>query len=289
MNLRIKMRYLLFFLLALLYFPILSQAQEPISLYGYSNGDFPFSKIDANRPILTVFALGRKATGAAVIICSGGSYGRRANQEEGLPAAKLFAKNGITTFLLDYRLPNGHDSIPFADAQASIRYVRKNARKYHIHKDKIGIMGFSAGGHLAATVTTHFKEHFDNGGSAVSARPDFAVLVYPVISMEDNLTHNGSRNNLLGRSPTEDEKNKFSNELQVEDETPPVYIVHAIDDPVVKIDNTLLFIAALRQHRVPVETFIYAQGGHGFGVNNKTVQVQWTVPCLHWINKITTK
>ncbi|MDB5133998.1 MAG: alpha/beta hydrolase [Mucilaginibacter sp.] len=275
------MKKILFCAIALFSLSSLLKAQEQIPLYHTT--DFPFSKTDVTVPTLTVFKPQGNPGGTAVIVCSGGSYGRRANEEEGTPVCQKLVEAGITAFLLDYRLPNGHDSIPFADVQAAVRLLRENAAVYHIRKDRIGIMGFSAGGHLASTITTHFNEHFDNSDSPVSVRPDFSVLVYPVISMTDELTHTGSRYNLLGKTPSDEEKEHFSNELQVTDQTPPVFIVHAVDDGVVKVANTLYFAAALRQHRVSVEMFIYAKGGHGFGVDNRTVQVQWVEPCIKWI------
>lgn len=277
----------LFYTLALLCFFGFLKAQDIIPLY--PNGNFPFHKVDATLPTLTLFKPQGKTTGIAVIVCSGGSYGRRANEVEGIPACKKLTEAGITAFLLDYRVPHGHDSIPFADAQAAIAYLRENANTYHIRKDKIGVMGFSAGGHLASTITTHFTEHFDNSNSPVSVRPDFSILVYPVISMTDELTHTWSRTNLLGKTPTNQEKSHFSNELQVTDETPPVFIVHAVNDEDVKVENTLYFAAALRQHSVPVEMFMYAKGGHGFGVNNRTAQVQWIGRCIEWIKELEKK
>lgn len=277
--------------LLLFIFSSVLKAQEKIPLYPAT--EIPFKTVNAEMPTLTVFRPENQGNGTAIIICSGGSYARRANEEEGLPAAKMFAQAGITAFLLDYRLPHGltsvHDSIPFSDTQAAIRYIRENANNYHIRKSKIGIIGFSAGGHLVSTVITHSSEDFGNSHSITSARPDFAVLVYPVISMQDNLTHVISRWNLLGKVPSEDQKNKFSNELQVKSDTPPVFIVHALDDRDVKVDNSLLFAAALRQQRIPVEMFLYAKGGHGFGIDNRTAQVQWTEPAIEWIKQITKK
>lgn len=265
----------------------ITEAQEKLPLY--PNGNIPFTKTDSIMPTLTVFKPTAKSRGIAVIVCSGGSYGRRANHEEGLPACKKLTEEGITAFLLDYRIPNGHDSVPFADAQAAIRYLHEHVKVYDIRPNKVGIMGFSAGGHLVSTVVTHFKDDFGNSHSATSNRPDFAVLVYPVISLADSLTHKRSRYNLLGKTPTAEQKIRYSNELQVNANTPPVFVVAAVDDDEVKVENSLYFEAALRQHKVPVEMFLYAKGGHGFGVDNRTAQVQWTEPCIEWIKQITKK
>lgn len=264
--------FLLFSLL-----PLITVAQETVNL------DKP-----GDRPILYVYRPvdTRSATHTAVIVCSGGSYGRTADDEEGIPAAKLLAVEGITAFLLDYRLPEGKDSLPLGDAQRAIRWVRGHAKEYDVAEDKVGIMGFSAGGHLVSTIGTHWRNNYDTALSAASARPDFMVLVYPVISFVDSLTHFRSRRNFLGDSITPDRIREFSNEGQVSDDTPPAFIVAAVDDPVVKVENSLYFEAALRQHGVAVEMFLYAKGGHGFGIDNQTASVQWTGACVKWIKKL---
>jgi acetyl esterase/lipase len=175
--------------------------------------------------------------------------------------------------------------VPLMDAEKSIRYVREHAGAYQVKADRIGIMGFSAGGHLVSTLATHFNRSYIDNPKQTSVRPDFVVLVYPVISFADSLTHWDSRNNLIGPDLTPERIKEFSNELQVTDATPPCFIVHAIDDPAVKVENSLYFEAALRQQHVPVEMFLYARGGHGFGINNRTAQVQWIDSCIDWILK----
>lgn len=172
---------------------------------------------------------------------------------------------------------------PLTDAQKAIEYVREHAEEYGINAHKVGIMGFSAGGHLVTTVETHFDKTALENERHISLRPDFVVAVYPVVSFADSLTHLQSRNNLIGPDITPENIKEYSNELQVTDRTPPTFIVAAIDDNVVKADNSLYLEAALRQHKVPVRMFLYAEGGHGFGVNNKTASVQWTGPCIKWI------
>jgi acetyl esterase/lipase len=236
-----------------------------------------------SRPFMTVFRAEGKVIHTAVIVCSGGSYGRTADMEEGLPAAKLLASSGITAFLLDYRVPMGHDSVPLADAQAAIAWVREHAGRFRARVGQIGIMGFSAGGHLAATVGTHFQDPYGEIPVSENLRPDFMVLVYPVISMTDALTHSRSRRNFLGDSPSPEQIREFSNELQVTPQTPPAFIVAAVDDPVVKVANSLLFSAALRQQGIQTELFLYASGGHGFGIHNQTATIEWTDAAIRWI------
>lgn len=263
-----------------------SFAQKVIPLY--PEGKILFAKPGGEAPQLTYYAPVVKKNSIAVIVCSGGSYAGRANNQEGIPACKKLNEAGITAFLLDYRLPNADkmyhkDIVPLTDAQKAIKYVREHARDYGIDPDKVGIMGFSAGGHLVTTVETHFQQTALKNRGNISLRPDFVVAVYPVVSFADSLTHLQSRNNLIGPDITPEKIKTFSNELQVTDRTPPTFIVAAVDDDVVKVKNSLYLEAALRQHRVPVDLFLYVKGGHGFGVHNKTAEVQWTEPCIQWI------
>jgi acetyl esterase/lipase len=268
-------------------------------------------------PDLTVFLPDRsKATGIAVIICPGGGYSGLAIDHEGYDIAKKFNEKGIAGFVLKYRLPNAQyvenkQIVPLQDAQRAIQLIRENAKKWGINPNKIGIEGNSAGGHLASTAGTHYQKVLIDNPLKTSLRPDFMVLNYPVISMADSLTHLGSRYNLIGEglSPvalnkimsdwkTSEQKlanlsvngekiKEYSNELQVTSDTPPTFITHAVDDNVVKVQNSLLFIAALQKNRVPVESFFYAKGGHGFGMDNPTSDVEWIDNCTNWILKIT--
>jgi acetyl esterase/lipase len=210
-----------------------------------------------------------KATGAAVVICPGGGYSVIVYQGEGLSTAKEFAKNGVAAFVLKYRLPSDSFEInksiaPLQDAQQAIKLVRENAAKWNIDANKVGIMGFSAGGHLASTEATHFKKALIENNNNTSLRPDFQILIYPVISMQDSLTHADSRRKLLGNSPSKEMINEFSNELQVDENSPPAYITQAADDNVVDVDNSIVYFEALRHHKVSVEMHIYPKGGHGF-------------------------
>ena len=227
-----------------------------------------------------------KTTGTAVIIIPGGSYAVVVYQGEGISTAKQFAKNGIVAFVLKYRLPD--DSImqnktigPLQDAQQAIKFVRENAGKWGVDINKVGIVGFSAGGHLASTAATHFQKAMIENKSNTNLRPDFQVVVYPVISMQDSLTHRDSRNNLLGKNPSRELTDQYSNELQVTANTPPTYITHAADDNVVDVDNSIRYFEALRHNKVPVEMHIYPSGGHGFIFR----QPDWIDPLLLWMKK----
>ncbi|GAB3011930.1 alpha/beta hydrolase [Niabella terrae] len=263
------------------------RAQEIIELY--PTGKIRFAKTGTEVPKLTVYRPSTPKTDIAVIVCSGGSYGGRANDWEGIPACKKLNEAGITAFLLDYRLPKAarmehKELVPLTDAQKAILYLREHASDFKINPSKLGIMGFSAGGHLVTTVATHFGNTALENPKNTSLRPDFLIAVYPVVSFADSLTHIQSRKNLIGPEITPERIQEYSNELQVTSETPPTFLVSAIDDDVVIVQNTLYFEAALRQHRVPVQTFFYARGGHGFGVDHlKDMAVQWTEPCFKWL------
>jgi acetyl esterase/lipase len=161
--------------------------------------------------------------------------------------------------------------------------VRKRAAEWKIASDRIGVMGFSAGGHLAATGGTHFTtSHIDNPEN-ISLRPDFMILAYPVISFQDSIAHMGSRNNLIGKQASAEKMRLFSNELQVSTATPPAFLIHASDDNSVKADNSIVFYQALLRNRIPCELHIYQQGGHGFGLNNPTTSDQWFDRCIAWM------
>lgn len=226
-----------------------------------------------------------KATGMAVVICPGGGYSVVVYQGEGVSNAKELAKNGIAAFVLKYRLPD--DSImvdkkigPLQDVQQAIKVVRENAAKWGINPEKVGIMGFSAGGHLASTGATHYKKAYIENSNNTNLRPDFQILVYPVISMQENLTHRDSRTQLLGSSPSKENVDAFSNEMQVDKDTPPAYLTHAADDKTVDVDNTIFYFESLRKNNVPVEMHIYPKGGHGFIFRQK----DWMDPLLQWLN-----
>lgn len=221
-------------------------------------------------PTLEIFLPEKdKSTGAAVVICPGGGYAVVVYQGEGVKTAKEFAKNGVAAFVLKYRLPDDSTMIdkkigPLQDAQQAIKVVRENSTQWGIEPDKIGIMGFSAGGHLASTEATHFKKSLIENDNNTSLRPDFQILVYPVISMQDKLTHPDSRIKLLGENLSQEIINEFSNELHADENTPSAYITHAADDKLVDVDNSIEYFEKLRNNNVAVEMHIYPKGGHGF-------------------------
>ena len=233
-----------------------------------------------------------KPSGAAVIICPGGGYGILAIDKEGHDVAKKFQEIGITAFVLKYRLPS--DLImkdkslgPLQDALQAIYLVRKNASVWGIDINRVGIMGFSAGGHLASAASTHFSDMKIDNQENISLRPSFSVLIYPVVTF-GQYTHGGSVKNLLGENPTEAQKKYFSSERQVTPQTPPTFLVHANSDKVVPVQNSLRYNEALVNNNVPAELHVYQAGGHGFGLYNKTTEDDWFERLKNWLqaNKI---
>ncbi len=243
-----------------------------------------------SRPSLTIFlAPAEKATGAAVIICPGGGYTNLAMGYEGTEVAQRFNESGISAFVLKYRIPSDETMVnkeigPLQDAQRALLLVRLRAAEWKIDSSLIGIMGFSAGGHLAATAGTHFQKNYIDNPLHVSLRPDFMLLIYPVISFKSPIAHMGSAHNLLGPHPSEKQINEFSNEMQVTELTPPAYLVHAKDDNVVPYANSVVFAEALKNQHIPEKVFLYEQGGHGFGMTNKTSARLWMDDCIKWIS-----
>ncbi|CAA9200946.1 Acetylxylan esterase [Flavobacterium bizetiae] len=240
-------------------------------------------------PTLSVFLPPTpKPNQAAVIIFPGGGYQHLAIDKEGTKVAEWFNSLGIAAFVVKYRLPS--DKImknknigPLQDAQEAVRYVRQNAAKYNIDATKIGILGFSAGGHLASTLATHYDEKTYETTSKVSARPDFSLLIYPVISMQNDITHKGSQISLLGNTPSQELLDSFSNEKKVNAQTPPTFLVHATDDTTVLPENSINFYLALKNNGVPAELHIYEKGGHGFGLGVKDTSKFWTRDCEEWL------
>lgn len=229
---------------------------------------------NVTNPTLTVFIPKNKTSDASVIICPGGGYYILAFDHEGYATAEWFAERGITAFVLKNRLPQeelfDNSTIrPLQDAQQALRIVKKNAALYGIDADKVGIMGFSAGGHLAATASTHFDEQVGEiADEEISVRPAFSILIYPVISFNDDYGHTGSRNNLIGKNPSVSDIKEYSNELQVTEKTPATFLVHAFDDRV-HVENSLSYVRALKKANVPAELHLYDRGGHGFAFTKK--------------------
>jgi acetyl esterase/lipase len=246
-------------------------------------------------PTLTLFPAPReKATGVAVIICPGGGYANLAMGYEGTEVAQRFNESGISAFVLKYRIPNDETMIkkqigPLQDAQRALLVVRSRAVEWGLDPKRIGIMGFSAGGHLAATAGTHFTKNYIDNPDHISLRPDFLLLIYPVISFKPSIAHMGSAHNLLGPDPTNEEIDEFSNEMQVTDRTPPAFLVHAKDDNVVPYTNSLVFAEALKKHGIPEKVFLYDRGGHGFGMTNNTSPQKWMDMCIEWISRFKAK
>ncbi len=233
-----------------------------------------------------------KASGAAFVICPGGGYGGLVDGPEGHGIAKWLVQHGIAGVVLNYRLPAGRSMVPLSDAQRAIRIVRAEAKNWGLKPDRIGIMGFSAGGHLASTAETHFDAGAASAADPiqrVSSRPDFAALIYPVITMGPK-THGGSKQNLLGRDPKPEQMDLFSNEKQVTDKTPPTFLAHAINDTVVVPENSREFYAALKAHNVPAEYLELPDGGHGLSGYQGPSWDAWQKRLLEWLaeQKITT-
>lgn len=216
----------------------------------------------------------RENTGRAILICPGGGYSNQAANHEGKMFAEWFASQGITAVVLKYRLPNGHSEIPLTDAQQAMRVVRENAAEWGVDPKKVGVIGFSAGGHLASTLLTHFDKE---------SRPDFGILYYPVITMKD-ATHGGSRLNLLGENPSPELIERFSNETQVTADTPPTMIFFSDDDGAVPPLNGTMFYNALKHNNVPAALYVFPTGGHGWGFrSNFEYHEQMKALTMDWI------
>ncbi len=244
---------------------------------------------DADRPAIRIYLPPEdKATGTSVVVCPGGGYGHLALDHEGRQIAEWLNSRGVAAFVLRYRLgPKYHHPIEMEDAQRAMRYVRYKSADFHVAQDRIGIWGFSAGGHLASTVGTHF----DNGNPAAAdpidragCRPDFMVLAYPVISFATEYAHKGSVTNLLGPSPDPKLLDYLSNERQVTPQTPPTFLFHTNSDKTVPAENSILFYLALRKAGVPAEIHIYERGNHGVGLAQKDpVLSTWPTRLADWM------
>lgn len=247
------------------------------------------STSQVSEPTLSIFIpKGKKSNQTAVVICPGGGYTHLAFDKEGTKVAEWFNSIGIAAFVLKYRMPTDltmkDKSVgPLQDAQEAIRYVRQYASKWNIDPKKIGILGFSAGGHLAATASTHYDDKVYESAYKVSARPDFSLLMYPVISMENDITHKGSQTNLLGTNPSQDLIDSFSNEKKVTAQTPPAFLIHATDDTVVIPENSINYYLALKKNGVTAELHLYEKGGHGFGLGVNDTSKFWTRDCVEWL------
>jgi acetyl esterase/lipase len=245
---------------------------------------------DIQAPKIYVYTPKKKTTDACVLIYPGGGYYILAIEHEGHEIAKWYNERGMTAIVVKYRTPQDEfmtnkEIRPLQDAQQAIRMVRKNALKFGINPNKLGIMGFSAGGHLASTAGTHFKkpvgEATDDG---ISLRPDFMILMYPVISFSDKFGHIGSRTSLLGENPSSEKIDEYSNEKNVDADTPPTFLVSTSDDWV-NVQNSVEFLMACKKHKVPAEMHVYESGGHGYALkkNKKGPVETWDARLEDWL------
>lgn len=244
-------------------------------------------------PDLTVYLPApEKANGAAVLICPGGGYGVLAFDHEGNAIAKWLNDNGIAGIILKYRLPSDQIMIdksvgPLQDAQEAMRILRRKAVEWKIDPKKVGVIGFSAGGHLASTISTHYAEKVYEIKDNTSARPDFSLLIYPVVSFDTLITHRGSRNNLIGLKPGEEQVRRFSNELQITSDTPPAFLVHSADDIAVPAMNSIVYFKGLQKNNIPAELHIFQKGGHGYGLSpDGGTESSWPEMCIKWLRAI---
>ncbi len=241
-------------------------------------------------PTITLYrATTDKATGAAFVVCPGGGYGGLAGHE-GEPVAKWLNSLGITSVVLKYRLgSHGYrHPIELGDVQRAIRTVRSHAADWNIDAKRIGVLGFSAGGHLASSAVTHFDDGNSSAADPVdklSCRPDLGILIYPVITMTDPFTHRGSRANLLGKDPDPALIDLMSNEKQVTIQTPPCFLVHGMDDSAVPVQNSIDFALACHKHNVPVELHLFEHGPHGFGLGNDAATRTWPADAALWLER----
>lgn len=256
-----------------------------------TNGEFSsFAKV--TDPSLFVFLpQADKATGMAILICPGGGYSNLSFSREGITIARWLNDNGIAGIVLKYRLPSDiimkDKSIgPLQDAQEALRTIRRNAAAWKINSAKVGVIGFSAGGHLASTLSTHFADKVYEVTDTISARPDFSLLIYPVISMDAAITHAGSRRNLIGDNPSPDAIKLYSNELQITEKTPPTFLVHAADDKTVPVKNSILYFEGMQKININAELHIFPKGGHGFNLaRNGGTESAWPDLALNWLKK----
>lgn len=243
---------------------------------------------DVTIPTLTIFLPQKQNPGkAAVLIFPGGGYSHLAMEKEGFDVAKKFNEKGITAFVLKYRMPlsssfTNPSFLPLQDAEQAIAIVRNRAAEWGYSQDNIGVIGFSAGGHLAATLMTHYDNCLLENNTA-NLRPDWVMLGYPVISMSTELGHTGSRKYLLGKDPSPEKIDYFSLQLHVNSHTPTSFLFLAEDDDVVNPKNGIIFYEALLQNKISAELHIYPKGGHGFGLNNKTTKESWFDNAILWL------
>jgi len=286
-----KVEFYLFWIL-LVEFLVIALASCPQNYHERTplwNGPAPVAEgiSDTANAFITVFQPAR-TNGAAIVICPGGGYGKLVKKPEGDEIAKWLNQHNIVGVVLEYRLPNGRPFVPLLDAQRAIRTIRSKASELNINPNKIGIMGFSAGGHLASLSATHFDSGDSESAENInrtSSRPDFAILIYPVITMGSK-THSGSKLNLLGENPKTEMAELFSSEIQVTFKTPPSFLAHAVDDQSVVPDNSKLFYEALLSHNVDAKYLELPSGGHGLNGYNGPMWDKWQTQSLQWLAEL---
>lgn len=261
-------------------------AGERIALW---NGQAPEGdgKVEAGDAWITVHPASN-GSGAGIVICPGGGYGGLVTGAEGHGIATWLNGHNITGIVLEYRLPAGRSQVPLLDAQRALRTVRANAKKWALDPSRIGIMGFSAGGHLASTAGTHFDEGEPTATdpiNRVSCRPDFLILVYPVIIMDEK-THQGCKNNLFGKNPSPKQLENFSSEKQVSARTPPTFLAHAADDKVVPPAHSQAFYQSLQAHKIPSQYLELPTGGHGLNGYKGPMWDSWQEKSLKWLSEL---
>jgi acetyl esterase/lipase len=250
--------------------------------------EWPFYQ-NISRPTITAYKPAKQdPKRAAVIILPGGGYRGVSILKEGYNVARAFNEMGVTAFVVKYRTPSDRHmkdkrTGPLQDAQQAVATVRREAAKWQIDPARIGVMGFSAGGHLAATTGTKFKSPVLPQWTSADVRPDFLMLIYPVITFLDPAVHAGSRKMLLGDTPSPEDVQRFSAQLAVTDDTPPTFLLHVADDEVVPVANSIRFFEALQARKIPAQMMIYPRGGHGFGLNNATTTDRWIDRCKQWL------
>ncbi|MDE2264542.1 MAG: alpha/beta hydrolase [Alphaproteobacteria bacterium] len=270
-------------------FPLYGTAPIPNSKPG------PDEETDTNgwiqhvsRPMIEVYLPAEmKANGASILIIPGGGYAGLTFEYEGVQQAQYFIDHGFAAFVLKYRLPSDKTMVdksigPLQDAEQGMRFIRLHAKEWNLDPSRVGVIGFSAGGHVASTLSTHFQKSYIDNPEGISLRPDFEVLVYPVISMNAKITHMGSREALLGPSPSKKLVEEFSNELHVTPDTPPTLLLQAVDDQLVDVDNSIVFLEALRHAGVSVEAHLFEKGQHGFFLMPRD---RWQGEIMTWLTE----
>jgi acetyl esterase/lipase len=241
---------------------------------------------NVSRPQIHVYLPAKmRATGTSIVVIPGGGYGGLTFDWEGTQQAQFFVDHGIAAFVVKYRIPSDETMLdksigPLQDAQQAMRFVRQRASEWQLDPARVGVIGYSAGGHLASTLATHFDKAYVPNPDGIDLRPDFTIPVYPVISMQSDITHAGSREALLGPAPSEEQVRRFSSELQVTERTPPTLLLHAADDRTVDVSNSLRYYEALLHAGVPVEMRLFDKGEHGFFLMPRA---RWQSSIIEWL------